>query len=313
MNKALRKLRRSLLPAALLLACSMPALAQDAPPGQEVSAEAKAVLERMTTYMKGLQAYTIQAHGTRDEVIDHGFKLQHNETASLQVQRPNKMRAVVSGDLRNREFVYDGATITIDSPDDNVYATTPATDNLGTLIGDLLDRGVELPLIDVLYQATAGTLLENVRTGQLVGDSESDVSVHVLGPAFRVERDEIDRRAGLASRVVGASQLVLEEVTRELTAVPGGVRSTDPRGRQCAADGVDGVIVQLPELFGRAAPVADVRLVPGLPVPLFDFGASVLLDAMPGPRVNQVPPFLVVGRRVRPARVDLLVLRQRSP
>ena len=172
MNKALRKLRRSLLPAALLLACSMPALAQDAPPGQEVSAEAKAVLERMTTYMKGLQAYTIQAHGTRDEVIDHGYKLQHNETASLQVQRPNKMRAEVSGDLRNREFVYDGATITIDSPDDNVYATTPATDNLGTLIGDLLDRGVELPLIDVLYQATAGTLLENVRTGQLVGDSE---------------------------------------------------------------------------------------------------------------------------------------------
>ena len=172
MNDAPRKLRRLMLPAALLLACSTPAFAQTAPPGQEVTAEARAVLDRMTTYMKGLQAYTIQAHGTRDEVIDHGYKLQHNESASLKVQRPNKMRAEVSGDLRNREFVYDGATITIDSPDDNVYATAPATDNLGTLIGDLLDRGVELPLIDVLYQATAGTLLENVRTGQLVGDAE---------------------------------------------------------------------------------------------------------------------------------------------
>lgn len=172
MNGSLRVLRRSLLPAALLLACSMPALAQDAPAGQEITPEAKAVLDRMSAYVKNLQAYSIQAHGTRDEVIEHGYKLQHNEAASLQVNRPSQMRAAVRGDLRNRDFVYDGKTITISSPDDNVYATGPATENLGTLIGDLLDSGVELPLIDVLYQATAGTLTENVRTGQLVGDSE---------------------------------------------------------------------------------------------------------------------------------------------
>jgi hypothetical protein len=163
--------RRSLLPA-LLLGLALPALAQDAPPGQQITPEAQAVLDRMSASMKSLQAYTIQAHGTRDEVIDHGYKLQHNESASLSVQRPNKMRAEITGDLRNREFVYDGKTIVVSSPDDNAYATTPATDNLGTLIGDMLDQGVELPLVDVLYQATAGTLTENVRTGQVVGDAE---------------------------------------------------------------------------------------------------------------------------------------------
>jgi hypothetical protein len=167
-----RKLRRSLLLPALLLGLAAPVLAQDAPAGQQIDPEAKAVLDRMTSYIQSLQAYTIQAHGTRDEVIDHGFKLQHNESASLSVQRPNQMRAEVSGDLRNKEFVYDGKTITIYSPDDNAYASGPATDKLGTLIGDLLDSGVELPLIDVLYQATAGTLTEQVRTGRLVGDAE---------------------------------------------------------------------------------------------------------------------------------------------
>ena len=172
MNAFARKLRQSLLLPVLALGLAAPALAQDTPPGQEITPEARAVLDRMTAYVKNLQAYTIQAHGTRDEVIDHGYKLQHNESASLQVQRPNKMRAEVSGDLRNREFVYDGKTITIHSPDDGVYATAPATDTLGTLIGDLLDSGVELPLIDVLYQATAGTLMENVRTGQVVGEAE---------------------------------------------------------------------------------------------------------------------------------------------
>ena len=40
---------------------------------------AKAVLDGMTNYLKGLQAYSIEAHGTRDEGIDHGYKLQHND------------------------------------------------------------------------------------------------------------------------------------------------------------------------------------------------------------------------------------------
>ena len=178
MKNPVRTLRRSLLMTALLLGLSMPAFAQEAapaaaaPPGQYISPEAKAVLDRMNAYMKGLQAYTIQAHGTRDEVIAHGYKLQNNEAAALSVQRPNKMRAEVRGDIRDRDFVYDGKTITINSPDDNAYATAPATDKLGVLIEDLLQSdSVELPLVDVLYQATAGTLTENVQNGLLVGDS----------------------------------------------------------------------------------------------------------------------------------------------
>jgi hypothetical protein len=176
MKTLARKLRRTaLLPALALglasLGLATPVLAQDTPPGQEITPEARAVIDRMTDYIKNLPAYSIQAHGTRDEVIEHGYKLQHNESASLQVQRPDHMRAKVSGDLRNREFVYDGKTIVVSSPDDNAYAVTPTTETLGTLIGDMLDSGVELPLIDVLYQATAGTLTENVRTGTLVGET----------------------------------------------------------------------------------------------------------------------------------------------
>lgn len=171
--KTLRNLRRPLLPVVLLFACSLPALAQDsAPPGQEITPEARAVIDRMNAYLKGLQAYSIQAHGTRDEVIAHGYKLQHNESASLLVQRPNQMRAEVSGDLRNRGFYYDGKTLVVSSPDDNAYASTANSQTLGELIGDMLDSGVELPLVDVLYSATAGTLTENVRTGTLVGDAD---------------------------------------------------------------------------------------------------------------------------------------------
>jgi hypothetical protein len=177
MSKPTQTLRRAMLVPALLLGLSLPALAQEAPaatapPGQYISPEAKAVIDRMTAYMQGLQSFSIQARGSRDEVLMHGYKLQHNEQATITVQRPNKMRAAVSGDLRNREFVYDGAKIVIYSPDDDAYASAPATDSLKVLIGDLLDAGVELPLIDVLYQTAAGTLTENVRNGILIGDAD---------------------------------------------------------------------------------------------------------------------------------------------
>jgi hypothetical protein len=175
MNTHVRVLRRSLLLSALSFGLAMPAVAQEtagANPGPSMTPEAQAVMDRMNAYLKGLQAYTIQAHGTRDEVVAHGFKLQNNESASLSVQRPNKMRAEIAGDLRNRTFVYDGKTIAIHSPDDNAYATAPATESLGVLIEDVLaSESIELPLIDVLYQATAGTLTENVLKGLLVGDS----------------------------------------------------------------------------------------------------------------------------------------------
>jgi hypothetical protein len=172
MNKFARILRRSIFPAALLVGLSSPALAQDAAGTQQITPEAQAVLDRMTNYMKGLQAYSIQAHGTRDEVIDHGYKLQHNETrlaagaaaepdARLDQRRPAQPRVR----LRRQDHHHQLAR----------------RQRLCHDAGDRQSRhadwrparsGVELPLIDVLYQATAGTLTEQVRTGQVVGDSE---------------------------------------------------------------------------------------------------------------------------------------------
>ena len=174
-----------LLLSATLLGSAIPAFAQEAgastlpqPTGmvfdQYISPEAQAVLDRMTATLRGLEAFTIEADGTRDEVVAYGYKVQNNETATLSVQRPNRLRAEVRGDLRDRSFVYDGSKIAIYSGDHNVYTSTPASTNLEGLVGGLLDAGVELPLIDVLYQGFAGTLTDAVRGGILVGPSMVD-------------------------------------------------------------------------------------------------------------------------------------------
>jgi hypothetical protein len=170
---------RSLLLAAMLPSLSATAIAEsgdaaDATLQQSIQPEAQAVIDRMTAALQGLQRYSIRAQNSRDEVLSYGYKLQLNESVQLTVQRPNKLRAEVSGDIRDRTIVYDGSRLAMYSPDDHAHVQLKAPDSLAQLVGGLLDAGIELPLVDVLYQGTGGHLTEAVRSGRLVGESTID-------------------------------------------------------------------------------------------------------------------------------------------
>lgn len=182
MKLSTTKARRLLLPT-LVLAVSAPLAAQEAATesadsagisAQSVSPEAQAVLDRMTRYLRGLQTFSIDAQASRDEVVALGYKLQHNEHSTLVVQRPDKLRADIAGDIRNRTIVYNDAKLTMYSPDDAAYVQTSAPATLAGLIGTLLDAGVEMPAIDVLYQGMVGTLAQDVRGGIWVGETTID-------------------------------------------------------------------------------------------------------------------------------------------
>ena len=90
------------------------------------------------------------------------------------VDAPKRFRLEVNGDIKNRLYIYDGSQLTMLVPDLNVYATTPAPGTLGELVRSLLDAGVEMPLIDMLYEGNVGSLTDDVRVGVLAGDSMVD-------------------------------------------------------------------------------------------------------------------------------------------
>lgn len=139
-----------------------------------ISSDAQAVLDRMRATFGSLQQYAITARITRDEMLPFGYKLQNNESARMWVKAPNRLRLEVEGDIKHRTYVYDGSQLTMFVPDLNVYAATAAPDTLGELVRTLLDIGVEMPLIDMLYHGNAGSLTSDVRVGRLVGESEVD-------------------------------------------------------------------------------------------------------------------------------------------
>ena len=141
-----------------------------------ISPEAQAVLYRMTAFLRAQKSFSIDSQSTRDDVVAFGYKLQNNEHATLTAQLNNKLRVEVSGDDRNRLFVYDGAKLTMYSPDDEAYTQVKAPDSIGKLVDRLLGAGIEMPMIDMLYQIHEGSLTEEVRGGVLVGDSNVDGS-----------------------------------------------------------------------------------------------------------------------------------------
>jgi len=175
-----------LVPGALLaLAAAAPVSAQEAVANDAsavsaprtdgyISPEAKAVLDRMQASFKTIRRFQLTADITRDELLAFGYKLQNNESAKMWVDAPKHFRLEVNGDIKNRVYVYDGSQLTMLAPDLNVYATTPAPGTLGELVRSLLDAGVEMPLIDMLYEGNVGSLTDDVRVGVLAGDSMVD-------------------------------------------------------------------------------------------------------------------------------------------
>lgn len=173
------KLHRVRICGAALAMAALPALSQHDPAdpgqslaeGQNVSTQALEAMERMRGFLNGLDRFEVTMQASRDELLPYGYKLQNNESARMLVQRPNRFRIDVDGDLKHRSYYYDGAALTMVAQDEGVYARTDAPDTIARVVNGLLNAGVELPMIDVLAHGFQGTLLEGVRYGLVVDET----------------------------------------------------------------------------------------------------------------------------------------------
>src|SRR5687767_1691037 len=91
---------------------------------------------------------------------------------------------------------------------------------------------------------------------KLSADSHADMAIGKRRRrSLRVKRQEIQRRADLACRMILPAQAVLEKILHELAAVSRRIRTTNTRRRQRPSHTIDRVIVQLPKLLRRSFPV----------------------------------------------------------
>jgi hypothetical protein len=139
--------------------------------GASVDPEAVKILRRMTDYVGSLKQFSVHTQNTLEDVLS-GHKVDFEISADVIVSRPNKLRAERKGDLIDQIFYYDGKTLTLYNPSDNVYATEPAPGTIEELFLHVYESlGFAVPLSDLVYRNAFPLLMQDVTFAAVVGKS----------------------------------------------------------------------------------------------------------------------------------------------
>jgi len=165
---------RTRLPAlarALALACAaagftLPSLAQ----GTGIDATAQRLLKASTDFVASQRSFSADTRNSLEVVLTSGQKIEFNHTASVSVQRPNKLRAERSGDLVDQVFVYNGKTLTLHNPKAKAFAQVDAPGTLEGMLDFARNRlDVVAPAGDLLYKDAYAILMDGVTEGLVIG------------------------------------------------------------------------------------------------------------------------------------------------
>jgi hypothetical protein len=138
-----------------------------------VAPEPLAALEKMGGFLRTLQAFTIRADTTIDEVLaETGQKIQFGGVVDFRARPPDRLRVDVASDRKHRQFFYDGTTVTVYGPRTKYYATFPAPPTIRDTLAIAAQRyGVEVPLADLFLWGTDKAQPEAITAAIYVGPS----------------------------------------------------------------------------------------------------------------------------------------------
>ena len=165
MSKLKFTLLKPLLPGLMLL--FSPAWASGSEAG--IQPEAADLLKKATSYLAGLQKFSLETHNTIEVVLENGQKIQFDRANVATVQRPNKLHSRRIGDLADDEFFYNGETLTLHYPESGYYAMVEAPDTLEGML-DFARQSLDIvaPAGDFIYSNAFEILMEDVESAFVV-------------------------------------------------------------------------------------------------------------------------------------------------
>ncbi|MCC6193009.1 MAG: DUF2092 domain-containing protein [Burkholderiales bacterium] len=132
-------------------------------------------LKDMGAQLQSLKRFRVSTELTGERVLADGQKLQHEASATMDVDRPNRIRARMWSARTERELFYDGKTVTLWTPAQKYYSTVEFSGNLAELVDKLEDRyAVEIPLSDLFLWGTANAPLDKIESAMNAGQDFID-------------------------------------------------------------------------------------------------------------------------------------------
>src|SRR4029453_3352400 len=152
------------------------ARAPQTPTPPAVAPEALAALKKMGAFLRTLQAFTIHADTSTDEVLaDTGQQIQFGSVVDYSFRSPDRLRADIIADRKQRQFFYNGHTLTLYGPREQYYASVPAPPTIRKTLEFAAQRyGLEVPLADLFFWGTDEARLEDIKVAIDVGPSSID-------------------------------------------------------------------------------------------------------------------------------------------
>jgi hypothetical protein len=159
-----------------------------AAPPQVVAEQADRLLRQMSLYVGSADQFTFHADITFDHVLPSGQKLQYSASEDVALQRPGGLYVEWSGDLGDRQFWYDGKSVTLYDPATPFYASKAAPADIDAMLDTVVTQlGFAPPLADLLYRNPYRSVDGNIQYGFDLG--MSDVNGQSCRALAFVEKD----------------------------------------------------------------------------------------------------------------------------
>jgi hypothetical protein len=128
------------------------------------------VIDRFSDFLDAQQTMRLTLLDSIDEWDERGLLVQRHHRRELFVQRPDKLRIDVQGDLETERAIFDGKTFTFFLPKENAVGRIDAPGSIDELL-DLLanDYGIRRPTLELAHTGIAARVRERAASVHYVG------------------------------------------------------------------------------------------------------------------------------------------------
>jgi len=161
------------------------------PPPVRLEAHALDILKAMSARLAAAQGLSFKAVSTYEKPSRLGPPLEYSTIEQVNLQRPDRLRVLTSGDGPASEFYYDGKQVFAYAPAENLLAVADAPPTIdATLHAAYVQAAIYFPFTDVVvanpYKDLAGDMRLAFYIGQskAVGDTTTDVIAYANDDVF---------------------------------------------------------------------------------------------------------------------------------
>lgn len=145
-------------------------IAPAAPAADLVDPASVRALQDMGAHLQTLKRFRVTTELSGERVLADGQKLTHSASATMDVARPDRLRATMRSPRSERVLFFDGKAVTLYTPAQKAFSTVEQNDTLTGLVEKLEQRfGIEVPLSDLFVWGTPAAPLDKIESAMNAG------------------------------------------------------------------------------------------------------------------------------------------------